>query len=116
MTNPRPMSPEPTTGTRYDSYLMPRSKTPAKDALYLFLAASGWRFDAATTTWHTPEAAPAHAFGRLEHDPEFRWATIQPPSRHDPVLGAVRPAPILKAATNSRGEWFLQGIPEEGSR
>ena len=89
MTTPRPPRPEPTTGTPYDTYLMPRSKTPAKDELLLFLARMKWRFDTVRAEWHTPEAAPFQAHGRLEYDPDLTWARVQAPSIGDqrgPVL------------------------------
>lgn len=101
--------PEPTTGTRYDSFLAPRSKTPAKDALYGALFDAGWRFDQTTMTWHTPESDVLQGFGRLEYDPDLSWAFIQPPSQE--VRGHyVRPTPLLRlwraVGTN---EWHLEG-------
>ena len=100
MAKERPPRPEPTDGTPYDTYLVPRSKTPAKNALYDFLFKMGWRFDHVTTTWWTPEKDTYQAFGRLEYDRGLDWARIQPPN--DPG-STVRKNPILKLSrTNTK--------------
>jgi hypothetical protein len=96
------MTPEPSEGTKYDSYLWPRSKTPDKDMLYAFLREIDWRYDTRTVTWHTPEGQP-HTFGRLEYSPDFTWAVIVPPTR---IIDDVpmRSEPILKLVRN--GEFW----------
>jgi hypothetical protein len=90
--------PEPTRGTRYDTYLVPRSKTPAKTALYEFLLSLDWRFDSSTGIWHTPEARTLQGLGRLEYGPDLDWAAIQPPS-----VGQYRPAPLLSLSRDKYG-------------
>lgn len=81
MTKQRAPRPEPTTGTDYDTYLSPHSKTPEKEALLNLLRLLGWRFDTTRTEWHTPEHWTHQAHGRLEYDTAYRWARIQPESR-----------------------------------
>lgn len=98
--------PEPTTGTRYDSFLAPRSKTPAKDALYGALFNAGWRFDAHLMHWHTPEGQTFQAFGRLEYDPDLTWAFVQPPN---PPGSMQRPTPIARLWRSTlSNEWHLE--------
>jgi hypothetical protein len=92
MTRAKPRNPQPTTGTPYDSYLYPRSKTPEKQALYDLLHQMSWRFDANHSNWHTPETE-APGSGRLEWALDFTWARIQPPNKPG---SDVRREPILK--------------------
>lgn len=94
--------PEPTIGTAYDTYLVPRSKTPNKTALYEFLLSLGWRFDSSNGLWHTPEDRTHQAFGRLEYGPDLDWATVQPPS-----IGTSRPAPLISLYRDSLG-WCVK--------
>ena len=92
--------PEPTTGTRYDTYLVPRSKTAEKNGIYDLLLKLGWRFDASTVRWHTPETATHQASGRLEYGKDFDWATIQPPNQPG---SDMREKPILRMVRTSLG-------------
>lgn len=100
MTKPLIPRPEPSTGTNYDSYLAPRSKTPAKDALYLFLIEQGYRFDAVLKHWHTPEADTHQAFGRLEHAGDLTWARLQSPNAPG---SDVRPFPFATFTRTEEG-------------
>lgn len=102
----RAMNPQPTSATNYDSYVWPRSKTPAKDALYLLLHDLGWRYDAASVTFHTPEGQRPD-LGTLEYDPDFAWARIQPPSQPDDTLDPPwrRPDPLLELVRIDGGVW-----------
>jgi hypothetical protein len=102
MTKTETPRPEPTTGTDYDSYLAPRSKTPAKQALYDYLFDQGWRFDTVQTRWHTPEDRTMQASGRLEYSPHLAWATIQPPNQPGSMR---REQPIARFSQGADGAW-----------
>lgn len=79
MTKRRGYNPQPTSGTNYDSYYWPRSKTPEKQRIYDVLADLGWRFDSHFGLWFTPEGQP-EAYGLLEYEVDFSEFRIQPPS------------------------------------
>lgn len=94
MTKPRKPNPQPTSGTNYDLYVWPRSKTPQRNVLYERLHAIGWRYDNVFCEWYTPERWPVEGHGRLETAPDLSWARIQPPSVI--VDGQpVRPSPLM---------------------
>lgn len=105
MTKATAPHPEPTAGTNYDIFLVPHSKTPAKNTLYAALLDADWRFDAHYSLWHTPEASTFQAFGRLEYDPDLTWARVQPPN---PNRGDQRAEPILTMWRAASGEWHLE--------
>lgn len=106
MTNTVAPHPEPTTGTNYDIFLVPHSKTPTKNALYAALLEAGWRYDAHYGHWHTPEAQTFQAFGRLEYDPDVTWAFIQPPN---PPGSMRRAAPIARLwRSTTTLDWHLE--------
>lgn len=104
MSKVKPRNPQPTSGTPYDNYLWPRSKTPQKQALYDFLHELGWRYDAEHAHWHTPEAETLRGYGVLEWGVKFTWARIQPPNKPG---SDVREAPILKLRGNG-DEWWVE--------
>lgn len=81
-----------------DTYLVPRSHTPAKDDLYRTLLTLGWRYDSKRVVWLTPEAQSLQGFGALEYAPDLRWARIQPPSRD-----GVRPEPLIRLERLAEG-------------
>lgn len=90
---------EPTTGSDYDNYLWPHSKLPEKEELYAKLRELGWRYNAATAEFHTPQDNQLQGRGRLEWDPKFTWARIVGPrqgklTRPDPLLSLVRVAGV----------------------
>lgn len=105
----RPPEPTRNTDTGYDTYLWPRSKTPEKDRLYAYLHLQGWRFDAATAEWHTPEREVLQARGRLSCNTELSEAWIVPPWTTPGDLGPQGrpnlPEPILRL----RYVKFVQG-------
>lgn len=118
----RPPRPEPTRGTDtgYDTYMWPRSKTPAKNELYAYLHLQGWRWDDVRKEWHTPEVMTHQARGRLSTNVELTEAWIHPPSqpddsdRDDQGLRTM-PEPILRL----RYQKYVQGwgwtiVKEEG--
>lgn len=84
--------PEPTSGTDYDSYLVPRSKTPAKNGIYAALLDLGWRFDSHTMEWWTPEDDDLQGRGRLSYDPDLTWARVVGPVRSDGTI----PPPLIE--------------------
>lgn len=118
MTTPQPPRPEPSANTGYDTFLVPRSKTPAKTALYNFLLDHGFRFDAHTMLWHTPENATLQGRGALQYSTDHTWAKIQPPI----PFGSDRlPPPLLELERvdfNSErlGYWIsrIDGRPSHG--
>lgn len=94
MTKPRDPNPQPTSGTNYDSFLVPHSKTPAKQRIYDQLLELGWRYDAVEHFWWTPEASVLQGKGRLECAPDFSWARVQPVSTVVDGV-ALRAQPLL---------------------
>lgn len=105
MSRSKERNPQPTSGTPYDNYLWPRSKTPEKQALYDYLHDLAWRFDASYTRWHTPQDANLQGYGRLEWSVDFTWARIQPPNK---PRSDVREQPILKLR-RCDNEWKVEG-------
>lgn len=100
MTKPPAPRPEPTTGTPYDIFLVPRSKTPVKNELYEHLLSLGWRFDTVRSQWHTPEGDRFQAAGRLEYAYDLSWARIQPPNAPD---STIRQEPIITFTRTNEG-------------
>lgn len=84
------------------SSLVPRSSTPAKQALYEALLGRGLEYRTTDATWHSPEA---RAFGRLEYAPDLSWARVQAPSHLEE--GALMPTrgPALLSLLNVDGQW-----------
>jgi hypothetical protein len=109
MTNLRPPRPEPSTGTNYDTFLIPRSKTPEKNGIYDLLLELGWRFEPAYALWYTPESETYEAAGRLEYAPDYSWATIQPPNRPGSM---DREEPLIRLIRTAWGWMVYKGTEE----
>lgn len=109
MTKPLAPRPMPTPGGRYDTYMWPRSMTPEKDALYLFLHDLAWRYDAVTGRFFTPLSSPLEGSGALEYAADFSWARIQPPSVTDHTLVPPlrRAEPLITFALSDTNDWYV---------
>lgn len=100
MTKPPVANPQPTSGTNYDSFLVPRSKTPAKQRFYDWLLEHGWRYSQATVEWFTPEGDVLQARGRFSYETDYSRAWISPPNAGH----AVSPPPILVLVVDANGQ------------
>lgn len=93
MTKATTPNPQPTSNTPYGVYLWPRAKDARQQWIYDRLAELGWRFDARTALWWTPENGSLQGCGALEYANDFSWFRIQPTT---PAGSLVRAKPILE--------------------